>query len=300
MLGWSFLALHVVFAQVNRRYAFSLQTDNDSYLMTGQDQYYTNGLVMTFDKLLQQEAYKGDLLRLQLGHQLFNGSEVYGREDIKWDRPSTGRFFLNGQFQRTYASEWLWAVKAEAGAMGGAGGGKEIQRFIHKLFHMYEVESWESNLRSSLGLDLEGGLLKKLWRNHADRFEISGGAMGRVGMNFSHLSGQVYFRAGKLAPYRQSHFTGNGGFFSDAAEYYFFYSPGYMYQFYDATIEGALFARRKDERYHISSHVLTQRVGFAYSRAQFSIEGSFLFNTREGKEMLGNHQYARIQAGLRF
>ncbi len=300
MLGLFFLTLSTVFSQTNRRYALSLQTDNDSYLMTGQDQYYTNGLVITFDKPLQQSSARGDLLRLELGHQLFNGSEVYGVEDYKWDRPSTGRFFLNGQFQRTYTNEWLWTVKAEIGAVGEAGRGKQIQRFIHKLFNMYEVESWESNLRSSVGVDFEGTVMKKLWRNQTDRFEVSGVAVGRGGMNFSHFSGQVYFRAGKLAPYRQSHFTGNGGFFSDETEYYFFYSPGYMYQFYNAAIEGALFARRKDEYYHISSHILTQQVGFAYSRARFSIDGSFLFNTREGKEMLGNHQYARIKAGFRF
>lgn len=300
MLGCLFLTLSAVFSQTNRRYALSLQTDNDSYLMIGQDQYYTNGLVVTFDKPLEQCQARGDLLRLELGHQLFNGREVYDRDDYVWDRPSTGRFFLNGQFQRTYTNEWLWTVKAEVGVVGEAGRGKQIQRFIHRLFNMYEVESWASDLRSSIGMDIEGTIMKKLWRNQAGHFEISGRAVGRGGMNFSHLSGQVCFRAGKLAPYRQSHFTGNGGFFSDEIEYYFFYTPGYMYQFYDATIEGALFARRKDERYHISNHVLTQQVGFAYSPARFSIDASFLFNTREGKEMLSNHQYGRIKVCFRF
>lgn len=300
VLGGFFLSLSAVFSQTNRRYALSLQTDNDSYLMTGQDQYYTNGLVITFDKPLQQNSGRGDLLRLELGHQLFNGSEVHDRNDYNWDRPSTGRFFLNSQFQRIYTNEWLWTVKAEVGVVGGAGQGKQIQHFIHRLFNMYEVESWESDLRSSVGVDIEGAVMKKLWRNQTDHFEISGSAVGRGGMNFSHFSGQVYFRVGKLTPYRQSHFTGNGGFFSDEREYYFFYTPGYMYQFYDATIEGALFARRKDERYHISSHVLTQQVGFAYSKGRFSIDASFLFNTREGEEMLGNHQYGRIKTGFRF
>lgn len=288
------------FSQTARNYAISLQTDNDSYLMIRQDQYYTNGLILTFDKPLRHSESQVDLLSVQLGHQLFNGSLIYVQNDLHWDRPSTGRFFINTQFQRTYKSDWLWNVKAEVGTVGEAGKGKQIQHFIHKMFKMYEVESWESNLKSSIGLDLEASVLKSFWRSEGAHFEVSGKLVGRGGMNFSHISSQVIFRAGRLAPYSQSNFVGNGGFFSDDKESYFFYVPGYMYQFYNATIQGGLFARRREERYDISKNVFSHQVGYAYSRRRFAIEAAVLFNTREGKEMYSNHQFARVKVGFRF
>lgn len=295
-----FLMGVLAFPQMKRSHAISLQTDNDSYLLQGQDQYYTNGLILIYDKVLQYSAAHIDLLSLQFGHQLFNGKYIWGRSELNWDRPSTGRFFFNGSFQRTYTDEWLWRVKAEVGTVGEAGKGQQIQRFIHNVFNMYEVESWESSLNSAVGLDLEASVLKKLWRNEANRFEIAGEAGARGGMNFSNVSTQLTIRVGKLAPYRSSQFTGNGGFLSNEAEYYFFYSPGYMYQFYNATIQGALFTRQGADHYAISKHVFGQKLGLVYSRGPFSIEASVLFNTKEGKDMYRNHQFARIKAGFRF
>lgn len=290
----------VAFPQAKRSHAISLQTDNDSYLLQGQDQYYTNGLVLTYDQLLKYSSAHIDLLSLQFGHQLFNGKYIGGRNDLNWDRPSTGRFFFNGSFQRTYTKEWLWRVKAEVGTVGEAGKGRQIQRFIHNVFNMYEVESWESSLNSAVGLDLEASVLKKLWRNKTNRFEIAGEAGARGGMNFSNVSAQFTIRVGKLAPYRNSQFTGNGGFLSNDREYYFFYTPGYMYQFYNATIQGALFTNQKEELYAISKHLLGQELGAVYSCRGFSIEAAVVFNTKEGKDMYRNHQFARIKAGFRF
>ncbi|WP_158499865.1 lipid A-modifier LpxR family protein [Sphingobacterium paucimobilis] len=300
VIGLVALSAFYAFPQILRKHALSLQTDNDSYLMIGQDQYYTNGLIFTFDKLLGHSAAGTDRLSVQLGHQLFNGSEVYGRDDLKWDRPSTGYFFLNTQFQRVYTREWLWRVKAEVGTVGEAAKGKQIQQFVHRTFRMYEVESWESDLKSAVGLDLEASVFKKLWRNRSDRFEISGGAMGRGGMNFSYLSSRMIFRAGRLAPYTRSHLVGNGGFLSDDTECYFFYSPGYIYQLHNTTIQGVVYAQRNDEMYDISKHVFFHKVGFAYSHRRFSIEAAVLFNTKEGQQMYSNHQYAQIKSGFRF
>lgn len=300
LAGWLCFAMFSAFSQIKREHALSLQTDNDAYLMQGQDQYYTNGLSLTFDKPLRYTGGSVDLLTLQIGHQLFNGKYMGGRNNLDWDRPSTGRFFVNTRFQRSYAKEWLWNVKAEVGTVGEAGKGKQIQHFIHKTFAMYEVESWESSLQSAVGLDLEASVLKKFWRNKANHFELSGRATGRAGMNFSHLSTQVTFRAGRLASYLSSNFVGNGGFFSNESEYYFFYSPSYMYQFYNATVQGALFNNQKEKRYPIARHLMGQKLGFAYSHSRFGIEAAILFNTREGKDMTQNHQYASFTAGFRF
>lgn len=288
------------FSQKHKSHFIGIQTDNDAYLMTGQDRYYTNGLILTYSKPLHVKEESSDLFTFQFGHQLFNGKSLYNHPDFNWDRPSTGRFFANAVFQRLYQNEWLWNVKTEIGIVGDAGKGKEIQRFIHNVFGMYEVESWEAELKSAVGLDVEAKVLKSFWRSASNRLELSAVGGARVGMNFANLSAQVAFRAGKLAHYRRSNFVGNGGFFSDEAEYYFFYMPGYRYQFYNASIQGSLFARKEDERYHILPNLFTQKVGFAYSKGKFTIEAAVLFNTREGREVQKNHQYGSIKGGIRF
>ncbi len=268
--------------------------------MTGQDRYYTNGLILTLETPLSQSALKTDLLSLQLGHQLYNGIEVYAGDDVYWDRPSTAYLFLNGRFQRVFSDEWIWAIKTEVGVIGNAAKGKEVQDYVHRVFGMYKVQSWESQLNTSIGVDLEASLAKRIWRNSSNKVELSGGASLRGGMIFSNATAELSLRLGKLANFHTSHFVGNGSFFDTRSEYYFFYTPSYSSQFYNATLQGGPFAKKKEDRFEIMPRIWRHHLGVAYSDSRISIEAGVLFNTKEGKKMYQNHQYGQIKLGLRF
>jgi len=288
------------FSQQTNAHFISLQSDNDVYLMTGQDRYYTNGLIFTFATPLFHSPTRTDLLTLQLGHQLYNGVEVYAGDNIYWDRPSTAYLFLNGRFQRVFSDEWVWSAAAEIGVVGKAAKGKEVQDYVHRLLGMYKVQSWESDLNTSIGADLETSLTKRIWRSPSRRFELAGGASLRGGMIFSNAAAQLSLRVGKLMDYHVSHFVGNGGFFNTDTEYYFFYKPSYSSQFYNATIQGGPFAKKKENRYEITSNIWRHHLGVAYSNSRISLEAGVLFNTKEGRKMYQNHQYGQLKLGLRF
>ncbi|WP_270088371.1 lipid A deacylase LpxR family protein [Sphingobacterium sp. SYP-B4668] len=302
-----FLLITICFSMVGASLAqqlnshfISLQSDNDVYLMTGQDRYYTNGLILTLETPLSQSALKTDLLSLQLGHQLYNGIEVYAGDDVYWDRPSTAYLFLNGRFQRVFSDEWIWAIKTEVGVIGNAAKGKEVQDYVHRVFGMYKVQSWESQLNTSIGVDLEASLAKRIWRSSSNKVELSGGASLRGGMIFSNATAELSLRLGKLSNFHTSHFVGNGSFFDTRSEYYFFYTPSYSSQFYNATLQGGPFAKKKEDRFETMPHIWRHHLGVAYSDSRISIEAGVLFNTKEGKKMYQNHQYGQIKLGLRF
>lgn len=240
------------FSQQLKSNFISVQSDNDVYLLTSQDRYYTNGLILGFEKPLSYSVRHTDLLSVELGHQLFNGSSYYIEGERFWDRPSTGRIFLNGRFQRVQQSELLWRVKTEVAVVGKAAKGKEVQTFVHELLDMYEVDSWESQLNSAFGVDLELEVMKPLWRSSANIFELAAGGAARGGMSFTNLSAQLFMRVGSLADYHSSHFVGNGGLFDAATEYYFFYSLSYKHQFYNETVQGGIFAQKRAERYDLT------------------------------------------------
>ncbi|EFK58980.1 Uncharacterized protein conserved in bacteria [Sphingobacterium spiritivorum] len=293
--------LSSAFSQERLPHLLEFQSDNDVYLMNGQDRYYTNGLIVTYSVPLQQKSdRRTDILSFQLGHQLYNGIEVQAGNSLYWDRPSTAYLFLNGEFQRVYGDEWVWTAKAEVNVIGKGAKGKEVQKYVHRLLSMYEVESWASELNTSVGADVESKLSKKIWRSTSNKLELSGGGTLRAGMAFSHASAQVTLRFGKLADYYTSHFTKTGGFLNTDNEYYLFYTPSYTYQLYNATIQGGPFSRDKQKFYEIEPYIMKHYIGGAWSNRKIYVDAGFVFNTKEGKKMYSNHQYGTIRLGLRF
>src|SRR5690606_27418750 len=109
----------------NRRFSSSeleLVTDNDSYLMTLQDQYYTNGLFLNFrrrvdaSKLRPSETNR--LWEFSVGHEMYNSytAEVDSIQQI--DRPFAAYLFFSAGRRHFYHDRQMLSYSVSVGSMG--------------------------------------------------------------------------------------------------------------------------------------------------------------------------------------
>ena len=91
-------------AQINKVYknTFTITTDNDAYLFTSKDGYYTNGIFFQFSKAFDKKNLK-IIKRIEVGQALYNSRDrlsiIRQLEDA--DRPYCGYLFTKYSYNAT-------------------------------------------------------------------------------------------------------------------------------------------------------------------------------------------------------
>ena len=85
---------------------FSLVTDNDLYVSTVKDQYYTNGLFLSYRYLF---SHIGELSKkifeIQLGHEIYTPYKSTVNSVLEHDRPFAGYLYANIGVIRAYKTQ---------------------------------------------------------------------------------------------------------------------------------------------------------------------------------------------------
>lgn len=300
----------LVFGQDRFRHReFSIQNDNDVYLMIGQDRYYTNGININYRYALPPSATQqssNTVLDFEIGQRIYNGISIldYQRKSKQYDRPFAGYLYMSGAATRFLKADQVVELKVELGQIGSRSYGEEAQKFIHHLFGLYEATGWETELINAFGVDLSAKYLKGLYRNKQQSFDF--GLMGSValGMNNTNMEMAIPIRAGKLKPYHASTFT--HGHLTQARsnvekEWYFFYQPSLALIGYNSTVQGGL---GKDDPigklYQVEPWMMSHRLGFNWSNHKVNYGIHYIFNSKELKSVFHRHQYGQLFFAYRF
>lgn len=297
-----------VVAQRFPRTEWSLRNDNDLYLLNKQDQYYTNGLVLTIQKpvdstrLLPRELNR--LWGLSVGQKMYTAytGQVQAIEEV--DRPITAYLFIGFNSRHFYANESILGLNIELGAIGRHALGRQAQETVHKTFKLYEVSGWEYQLKDAIGIDIGVDYATLLYRNPRRWFEITAQAAGKLGLNHTNVSVSPTFRWGKMNP---SHTTAyfSGRLQSRAQpidnELFFYFKPQLNWVAYDATIQGGLFLQDKGPViFKPARWVLSQHIGVIFARRSFTLNMQYVFNTKESPDMFFRHRYGSLGLSYRY
>lgn len=281
-----------------------LQNDNDVYLFTAQDRYYTNGIQINYRFALKSDTSKtlNRVMDIEIGQKMYNGVNL-SEKSQKWDRPFAGYFYLSGELNQYYRHNQVLSLKVELGQIGPQAKGKEVQEVIHRVFNIYEVSGWEEQLPNTFGLDLGIKYQYLLYTSLRKNFDISGLGSATLGMNHTNASIGVPIRWGHLRSFDESLFTkGHVQSKTKAKEFFLYYIPSVTYQVYNATTQGGLIKHSTVRYpYTIEKMVMGHKIGAMVATGRSSIGLSYIFQSRESKELLYNtHQYGSLFYGLRF
>lgn len=287
------------------------RSDNDSYLANGQDRYYTNGLFISYRKILDEGNLKPDLqkkiLEIELGQKMYNAQSGAIPSIIYVDRPITAYLFAGGGMEWFYKSENILKISAQVGTIGPNALGQEAQEFIHRITGLYTPEGWEYQLKNELGLNTQVAYSSLIQRNKSQNLDLLWHGYANLGTTFTGAGIGFTMRYGKLNQLFQSAYkrsligTNNQTPKINQSEFFFFAKPQLEYVAHDASVSGGLFRKDKGPvTYQPKPWVLSQEIGFMLAKNRFIAQLSYTFKTAEIESNARPHQYGTISTYYLF
>lgn len=298
-----FLPLCTIAQRQKTNFELSLTNDNDMYVMTMSDYYYTNGLFINFLRTIGKDTIVPNILDIELGHSLYTGLKYVRNNRMYWDRQFLANFSLKTSLYRFIHEDKIIRYSLKLEQVGPRAYGKQIQNFIHDLFNMYEVEGWETQLPNSFGVDLAVQYEQEFLKSNNNVFAISSVINATVGTHNIHANVGLPLRLGKLKPFNKSVFTrGNLNDKEGNDEFYVFYQPSLTYQIKNSTF-GDSYAVDDDMIYknQLAPFILYNQLGVTYAKRNSALTFSLTaYNTEIKNLKHAYHQYGRLQYRHRF
>jgi lipid A 3-O-deacylase len=289
---------------------FGFRSDNDAYLWYGQDRYYTNGLFVYFRRAVDQQKLKGNLEKvtyeLSAAQKMFNARSGNRPNPLTHDRPFAAHLYAGAQANLFYKNESLLKVGFNIGVIGQNALGEEAQELLHRIVGFYEIEGWDYQIASGLGINANLQFAKLLHRSNNNTVDFTLDTYANLGTTYTGAGVGVVFRAGDInqhfnsAHYNSSIANKRKTKKLKKREFYFYAKPQLNYAAYDATVQGSLTNSRSPVTFGIRPIVFSQSIGINYSSPRFTVDYSLIFLSKEIKSTAKAHQYGSISMFYRF
>jgi lipid A 3-O-deacylase len=288
---------------------FGFKSENDAYLATLNDRYYTNGLFIYFRRALNTDNATNNIEKktyeISVGQKMY--TPYWGSVPLKedQDRPFAGYLYAGGSYSVFYKNESVLKTSAEIGFVGPKSLAQDAQKFLHKTVGFYSPAGWEYQIKNELALNLSANYSKLLLRSDDNIVDLSGQAYANLGTTFSGLGGSVLFRAGKLnqlfnSSYHNAVIGNSKTARLNKSELFFYAKPQLNFVAYDATIQGSLFNNNSPVTFGVKPIVFEQQLGINYSTQRFTADFSVIFKTKEVKSIAKAQNYGSASLYYRF
>ncbi|RDC55403.1 lipid A deacylase LpxR family protein [Pedobacter chinensis] len=288
---------------------FGFKTENDAYLATLNDRYYTNGLFIYFRRAIDPAKFSDKIEKktyeISVGQKIYTSywGQVAKKEDQ--DRPFAGYLYAGGAYSIFYKNESVLKTSAEIGTVGPNSLAKDAQRFLHKTVGFYPPAGWDYQIKNELTVNLAANYSKLLYRTDDHVVDFSGQGYANLGTTFSGLGTSVLFRAGRLnqlfnTAYHNAVIGDSKTAVLNNSEFFFYAKPQLNIVAYDATIQGSLFNDESPVTFGVKPIVFEQQFGVNYSSKRFTIDFNIIFKTKEIKSVAKPQNYGGLSLYYRF
>lgn len=301
-------AVDVAKAQ-NFKNEFGFKTENDAYLATLNDRYYTNGLFIYYRRAISPEKagenVEKKIYEISAGQKMYTPywGQVPKKEDQ--DRPFAGYLYAGAAYSVFYKKESVLKTSIEIGTVGPNSLAQDAQKFLHKTVGFYTPAGWEYQIRNEMAVNLSGNYSKLIHRSSDNAVDFSGQGSANLGTTFSGLGASILFRAGKLNQLFNSAY--HNAVIGDAktknlnsSEFFFYAKPQLNVVAYDATIQGSLFKNNSPLTFGVKPVVFEQQFGVNYSSKRFTADFNIIFKTKEVKSVAKAQNYGGLSLYYRF
>lgn len=289
-------------AQKQRHHFIQITSDNDSYTLTRNDGYYTNGLKILFGWNSQTDNSNTTIRTLEIGQLMYNAKNGSYKRKEELDRPVSAFLYARyGQIQFT-PKENLISWGLNLGTIGPPALGRQMQQTIHSLFNMYKPQEWDYQLKTEVGLnaDFTWSPALQLGTHQQSPFRILPVLSGSLGNTFTGASAGPVFSLGKMGSNSQTIFW-NSHLNNPSSESFVYFYPEMVLGIYNATIQGGLFRSDKGPYTGKLNHIrYRQTLGWMHSGPVFNIGLGLVFDSKESKTQTHSQWYGRVQLGVAF
>ena len=290
--------------------AFSITTDNDSYLLRGDDGYYTNGLFLDYSWVGNKNTKGKKVHNIEIAQLMYTGQKGDYTRLSQIDRPVTA--LLYGEYKQSFfnnnESILQWGVAG--GVMGPPALGRQTQDFVHNLINAYTPTEWQFQLHTSVGANAGISWAPNIFHNNGERhLALTPITNANAGNFFTDASTGFILQLGDFEKNSHSAMWNARVSYSQESsirkkELFFYFSPVVGYRVYNATVQGGLFTHHEDDVQGFSRALAPffyrQKIGLLYAKDRLDAGFSIVFDTQETQEQRTCHWYGSIKLGYLF
>ncbi|MEI9942770.1 MAG: lipid A deacylase LpxR family protein [Chitinophagaceae bacterium] len=299
-----------IHAQNNYTASLGLITENDSYRWKENDRYYTNGIFIQLDyipRTFQQKTTPDSRLKkvttfYTLGQMMFTPGRRSAKTTWQIDRPYAGYLFLQKGFSFFYKRSVLQS-NLNIGVTGRASLAKPLQNLMHDALNYKHFEGWQYQVKDEIGLNLQIKYDYTLLQP-SRIIDVALTTQVTAGTIFTNTSGGFIVRLGLFEQASQSSFynarIGNNQY-KHKAEWYLYFRPQFVYQFYNATVQGRLLGNNDGSMPGELNHgIYEQQLGFMFAKNRWEAMINYTLKQKEVKSMKSNERYGAFGLAYKF
>lgn len=293
--------------QNNYSSEFGFRSDNDAYLATMQDRYYTNGLFITFRHALTPSDTARIVKKIweaEAGQLMYNAVSGAVSSIGQVDRPFAA--YLYGEFKMNWfrKDEQLLQASVQFGTVGPRALGRQAQETLHNTVGFYKINGWQYQVNNEVGLNISFNYMRSLqgWR----KADLSLSSSATAGSSFTGASMGLLFRTGAINKLYNSVSTNSriapgAGDSTSHKEFFLYLKPSLNLVGYNATIQGGMFRKDKGPvTFRPNPILFSQEVGLMFAQKRWTLDFSLTFQSREIKTQQFAHQYGSASIYYRF
>jgi lipid A 3-O-deacylase len=290
----------------------NLTIDNDAFLFSAVDRYYSSGIFATLKRkanrrsalaarLFKKDSTSREHFYYQFAHVFFTPYNPKWTNPDQFDRPYAGWIYLQTGWQGTGKKSVL-RLSADLGMVGPATKVQPLQSWWHDVLGFRKPRGWNHQINNSPSLHASLYYLQRLV--HHENAEIYWETTNRLGTVLTQSIQGVALRIGELKPVKESVWGGNR--LSNSAnrhqgmeEFFIFIKESFRYRFYDATVQGNFIGQPSQYTETLEPLLVHHQVGLGMAFNTFDLVMAHNVTSKETPEATF-HQYITLDLFFRF
>lgn len=283
----------------------SLITDNDLYVSTSRDRYYTSGVFLKYRYLSDKKnaSIEKRILEWQIGQEMYTPFKATVDDFSKQDRPFAGYLYGGFGIKNIYKNDQILNTAVQIGVIGSGSYAEELQEFIHDIYGFKKAVGWEYQIKNAFALNFNAEYLKTVLKVKQNNLDVTWVNNLNLGTIYTNISTGFYSRIGfkplqKLANSIafNTNLNNKQTNYSREIESFFYVKPMLRYALYDATLQGSIFNDTSPITKRLMPLVFDIELGLKFTVNRLNLGYTFNYNTSKSKDLRYNygHKYGSI------
>lgn len=287
--------------------AISVLNENDLFVSTYYDRYYTNGLFVSYryaDPNLNRASKT--IHEFQVVHKMYT-PQFHKIKDNSIDRPYAGYAFLSYK-KNTFNKNNALITGIELGAIGPVTKAAEIQNTLHQSIGYAENKAWKNQIQNKFAINIEASYLQPLSKKEKRYMDFIVTTTAKIGTIHSHASASIYSRINLLkTPLSSFNATTllDSNLYNQPTiqqkELFIYLKPQINYTFYNATIQGTLPNEARQVDYTLIPLNIEMEIGIKYAFKRMNLSYAAIRYSKTLEEMIeASNTYGAIKIAYLF
>ena len=308
------LLLFVSFVTISQeKYAkeFKILSDNDLYVSTYNDRYYTNGLFLSYKYLAKNKSDKlhKKILEWEIGHEMFSPYKAILINSANHDRPFAAYLYGSFSYNFIYKNHQNLKTLLQVGVIGKTAFGRQLQNFVHDIYGFKRAVGWDYQINDAFALNLNTEYVKHLGMNSSKNIDFNVIGKARIGTVYTDAAAGFISRIGfsKLTNIANSiafgtHINDDNTTFSREGESFIFIKPMLHTILYDATLQGSFLNSGSPVTKEPENLKFELEIGFQFTANRFNLGYIFNYQTNKTTDLKydNGNRFGRILIAYMF